>query len=347
MPLMPNPAEYLLFNTLNQAPGPLLDIYSGPASRAVLAGIRLNIFTALDRQPATADELAQRLGTNGHGIGVLLDTLAAVGYLTRQGATFSLSAQARKWLTDSGALNYSSLYLFWGLVMETFFPSLEDAVRTGQPPLDFYHWLDSHPEASRHFQEGLLAVARYIKNPFLHSIPIPPTARRILDVGGGHGMYSIALCQKYPQLSAVIFDTAAALFTGHQTIQAEGMGRQVTTHVGNLLRDDLSAGFDLALVLNFVGGFSMPQNIVMLKKVRGALNPGGHVAIMEHLVGFATLPILEAFNRVWGLSVFALAGGQMYTFDSIRNMLTMAGFSRVRLQSRFRLGSPLIVAENA
>jgi SAM-dependent methyltransferase len=345
MPLIPNPAEYPLFSPLNQAPGPLLDVWSGPASRAVLAGIRLNIFAALDQQPASADELAWRLGVDGRGLGLLLDTLAALGYLTRRGATFSLSGQARKWLTDSGALNCSSFYLFWGLVMDAFFPALEDSIRTGQPPLDFYQWIDSHPDASRHFQEGLLAVARYGKNLIVNSIPVPPTARSVLDVGGGHGMYAIALCQKHPQLTAVIFDSAAALVTGRKTIEAEGMGERVTVQEGNFLTDSLGAGYDLALVFNLVHGFSPAGNIEMLKQVRTALNPGGQVVILDQIVGVAPLPVMETISRVMGLSFFLLVGGQTYSFDAIREMLLAAGFGKVRLQSRFRLGNPLVLAE--
>lgn len=346
MPLLPNPAEYLLFNTFNQAPGPLLDLWSGPAARVVLAGIRLNIFTTLDKQPATTEELAWQLNTDRRGLGILLNTLAALGYLTAQGGRYSLSAQARKWLTDAGTINCSSFYLFWGLVMDAFFPALEDAIRTGQPPLGFYEWIDSHPEASRHFQEGLMAVARLAKNGVVNHIPVPATARRALDVGGGHGLYSIALCQKHPQLSAVIFDSAAALVTGRQTIRAEGMGERVTAQEGNLLTDDLGAGFDVALVFNLVHGFPRDQNIVMLKKVKAALNPGGQVVILDQMVGSAPLPIMEAITRVMGLSFFLLLGGQTYSFDETKDMLTAAGFGRVRLHNRLQAGSPLVVADS-
>ena len=61
MPLVPNLLESLLFLTFNQAPGPILDLWSGPASRMVLAAIRLNVFETLNQHPASADEFAQCL----------------------------------------------------------------------------------------------------------------------------------------------------------------------------------------------------------------------------------------------------------------------------------------------
>ena len=81
MPLAPNPLERLAFLTLNQGPAPMLDIYGGLASRTVLAGIRLNVFESLAEQPATAEALEQRLNLDARGAGVLLGTLAALGYL--------------------------------------------------------------------------------------------------------------------------------------------------------------------------------------------------------------------------------------------------------------------------
>lgn len=99
MPLAPNPIERLLFLTFNQAPGPALDLWSGPAWRTVLAGIRLNVFETLATQPASAGELVQRLHIDARGAGVLLETLAALGYVTQRNGQFSVTSMTRKWLT--------------------------------------------------------------------------------------------------------------------------------------------------------------------------------------------------------------------------------------------------------
>jgi hypothetical protein len=346
MPLVPNPLETLAFLTLNQAPGPLLDMYGGHVLRTVLAGIRLNIFESLAEQPATAEALARRLSLDVRGASLLLGTLAALGYVKRRGAQFSLTPMSRKWLTDKGSINFAPFFRFWGSMLEEFFPKLEESIRTGRPPVNMVEWIETQPEVSCDFQEGLLAVARLFKDGVASSIPMPSSARRVLDLGGGHALYSIALCQKYPQLSAVTFDGAQALVVGRESIRAAQLEARVTVQEGDLLKDALGTGFDLILLFNLLHGFGAEQNIALLRKARAALNPGGRVAIMDQLVGNSGLPLAEAFAQILGLSFFHLVGGQTYTYAEIRGWLTTAGFAKVELKNSLKAGGPLVTAES-
>ncbi|MCA1553231.1 MAG: hypothetical protein LC737_02510, partial [Chloroflexi bacterium] len=190
MPLTLNPLEHLIFLTLNQGPAPILDMNGGIASRTVLAGIRLNVFETLAQQPATADALAHRLKIDPRGAGVLLGTLTALGYLKEHGGQFRITPMTRKWLTDAGTVNFAPFFQFWGVMLETFFPTLEESIRTGKPPLNMVEWIETQPQVSRYFQEGLLGFARAFKDGVASSIALPSSARRLLDLGGGHALYS-------------------------------------------------------------------------------------------------------------------------------------------------------------
>jgi hypothetical protein len=345
MPLAPNAVERLLFLTLNQAPGPVLDLWSGPAFRMVLAAIRLNVFETLATEPATADNLAQRLNANPRGMRILLETLVGLGYLTQRNGTFSLTQMTRKWLTDAGDINFSPFFQYWGIILEKFFPMLEESIRSGQPPVNFYEWIETQPETSRHFQEGMIAITRYVMDDVVKRISIPSGPRHLLDLGGGHAMYSIALCKKYPQLSAVILDGAQALSIGQETVTAEGMAERVTTREGSFLTDELGTGFDIVLLFNIVHGMRAEQNRALLRKVKSALKPGGQVIIMEQIAGMGLLPIQETTVRILGMSYFHLLGGQVYTFDDIEQWLTSSGFGNIQRHNIFKAGSPLIAAE--
>ncbi len=61
MPVVPNWIERTIFLSLNQGPGPVLDIWNAVAFRAVLAAIRLDVFETLASGPLSVAELAQRL----------------------------------------------------------------------------------------------------------------------------------------------------------------------------------------------------------------------------------------------------------------------------------------------
>jgi SAM-dependent methyltransferase len=346
MPLALNPLEHLVFLTLNQAPGPILDLYGGTAQRVVLAGIRLKVFEALAQESTTAQALARQLNLDVRGAEILLGTLAGLGYLKRDGEQFRLTALTRKWLTDAEGSNLAAYYLFWGAMQERLFPKLEESLRLGQPPENLYDWLETQPEVSRYFQEGLAAFARLYSTGVANSVPVPARPCRLLDVGGGHALYSIALCQKYPQLSAVILDGAQALAVGRQSIHAAQLDERVAVQEGDFATDPLGSGFDVALIFNILHGFGAEQNKALLGKVKAALNPGGRVVIMDQLVGKSGTPIAEAFTRILGIRFFHMVGGQTYTYDDIQGWLTQAGFGSIQLKRSLKVGVPLLFAES-
>ena len=184
MPLLPNPLERLLFVTTNQAPGPAIDLWSGTAFPILLAALRLNLFAALQEQPAGATDLAQRLKLDLRGTTLLLETLAALGYLKQRKERFYLTALTRKWLTDASPANLTPFLLFWGAMVEKLMPALTEAIRIGSPPLNLYDWLATEPESARHFQEGLAAMTRLALPDIAPAIPVPSGPTRMLDVGG-------------------------------------------------------------------------------------------------------------------------------------------------------------------
>lgn len=342
MPLMPNLVERTLFFTLNQGPGPSLDLWSGPAFRIVLAAIRLDLFEALARRPATSEQLAQDLGTDARGTALLLEALAALGYVQARDAAYGLTAMARKWLTRGGAVNLTPFYRYWGVIVEEFFPRLEDSLRTGVPPVNLYAWLEDHPDVARDFQEGMVALTRYVQADVLNKIALPPDARHLLDVGGGHAAYSIALCQKYTRLEAVVLDTPQALAAGAAGIAAAGLSARITPLSGDFFADDLGTGYDAVLLFNIVHGLTAQQNVDLLYKVRAALNPGGVVYLLEQVPGSTPLPLSGAAARILGLSYFHLLGGQTYSFAEIERWLQVAGFGAVQRASIPKAASALI-----
>ena len=58
MPIQLNVLERTIFFSLNQAPAPIIDLWSAITFRAVMAADRLGIFAALSESSATATELA-------------------------------------------------------------------------------------------------------------------------------------------------------------------------------------------------------------------------------------------------------------------------------------------------
>lgn len=336
MPIVLSVPEQMILLNLNQGPAPVVDIFSAVAFRATLAGVRLGVFDALDDGPRSPADLARTLGLDERGVRVLLDTLASIGYVRARGARFALTRTAAKWLANSSPLSVAAGVEYWGILFDQFFGNLERSIREGQPPLNLYAWIETQPEASSAFQRWMVATARIGGPEIIDKLMLPPGAQRVLDVGGGHGLYSIALCRKHPQLHATIVDSPEALNAARDNVDAAGLADRITLHTGDFLHESLGSGYDLALLFNIVHGFTPAQNTDLLRRVAGALSVGGCVAIAEQLAGKPPTRAAGAFAQMLGLAYFHLLGGRLYSFDEISGWLRASGFGAIRRRNLLR-----------
>jgi len=349
MPIRPNPLENLLFFTFNQGPAPLLDLWSAVAFRAVTAAIRLGVFDALADAPLTRNELAQKAGLHSRGCAVLTAALESLGYLIPipQGERLALSPMAQKWLTTHSQANFAPYFTFWDTVLRELYHNLEESLQTGETPTNLYEWLEGQAETSLQFQQAMIAIARLVSREITGRLRFLSGGGRLLDVGGGHGEYSVALCRKFPHLEAVLFDSPQALAAGRKHVAVEKLGQRITFQEGNFLTSELPTGFDAVLLFNIVHGFTAEQNMAVFRKVRRALQPGGRVVVLDQLDKSIPMATLDATARLLALSYYHMLGGRVYTFDEIAGWLEAAGFREVQRIDLIRVpGNALILGHN-
>jgi SAM-dependent methyltransferase len=97
-----------------------------------------------------------------------------------------------------------------------------------------------------------------------------PAARRLLDIGGGHGLYSIALTEKNPGLEATVFDLPMVTDATGDFIRKHRAER-VHVHPGDFFKDPLGTGYDIVFSSSNPGG-KVPE---LIPKIASALKKGG------------------------------------------------------------------------
>lgn len=247
-------------------------------TRSLMAAARSGFFQALAEGPLAAEEVAARCGTHRRASRLLLDTMVSLGYVQLADGRYELTAEARKWLLpgSSRSLHDSILfrYLEWDWIAR-----LDDFVKTGKP-LDFHAEMTSAEWAL--YQRGMSSLARFAGRELARRIPVPAGARDLLDIGGSHGLHSVALCRLYPGLRAVVLDLPAAVEHAAPILQGEEMGERVVHRAGDALRDDLgSEAWDVVLLSNLSHHFDDPTNRALTERIARALRPGGIFAIVE------------------------------------------------------------------
>jgi SAM-dependent methyltransferase len=326
MPIVPNLMERTALLRFNLGPGLMLDFLGAQAFRAACAAQNLGVFAALDGPPLTAAEVATRVDADPRGTGILLEALAALGYVRRQGDHFTNSAMTAKWMPVLG----EGMPFFQDLLQQEW-SHLEESIRTGRPAVPGYEsWLGNDAQRWAVFQGGMLAIARMGADDIVAKVKMPRNARRLLDVGGGHGLYSVRFCRRHPGLTATIFDLPQGLESARRTIAAEQMGDRVGMQEGDFTRDDLGTGYDVVLLFNILHSRQPSENVALLGKVARALVPGGIVVIMGQLPDSASSGVGEAVSRLQALNMFNAEAAEAYPYEDIARWLESAGVAGVR-----------------
>jgi 2-polyprenyl-3-methyl-5-hydroxy-6-metoxy-1,4-benzoquinol methylase len=273
-----NPLEWLVIK-LNLVAQPVLDTQvAATFAQVIMVAAKIRLFDALAAGPATAEKIAASCGSHPGSTAKLLPALVATGYLRARGDQYELTKLSRKWLvsTSPHAVTDKLMLQFYelGLVQRA-----DEFLRTGRP-LDFHNGMSDDVWES--YQRGMKALTYGQTDALAKAIPVPEGATDLLDIGGSHGAYSVALCRRHPSLRAVVLDLPDAVRHAAPLLAEDSMGDRVRHQIGNALTDDFGEQrYDAVIIIGVAHHFSDAQNHELAAKVARALRPGGVYTIAE------------------------------------------------------------------
>lgn len=351
---------------LNLVPLPAADALFGMLhSRILMAGVRLGLFAALEDGPAYATDLAARLKLDSTGTRLLCDALVAARYLTRaHDGRYAASRVIRRYLLPASP-HYLGDYLEYNYDQWEWVTHLEDVVR-GAAPLDMHHALGEMradgapgevPGSWARYMGGLAELAGAGAGEVALRLPFASprdaaTPRRLLDIGGGHGRFSIALCRRYPDLTAEILDLPACVAAA-EPIARKLAGLEVAPRLryraGDVLNGSLGPddAYDGALIFQLLHHLPHDAAPGLIQRAVRVVRPGGWVALLDLLEpepGHAR----DALSAYTALYFHLTSRGASYTASQIRGWLREAGCAEVRTIPLLCVpGQPLIAGRRA
>src|ERR1039458_8291654 len=103
--------------------------------------------------------------------------------------------------------------------------------------------------------------------------------KRILDLGGGSGAYSIAFAQACPDVKCEILDLPEVVPLTEEYIGRAGVSAQVGIRAGDMLHDDFGSGYDIVMLNAICHMFSEEQNQEIFRCAHQALAPNGRLVV--------------------------------------------------------------------
>lgn len=310
---------------LNRAPVPVAQAMFGMGvARTVMAGVRLGLYAELARGPATAVELAERLGLDPRGTEHLLACLTSLGHLKRRGGRYVLKRHVRRWL-DPTSPTYVGTFLEFNEDQWAWWSRLETVVRTGRS----FHIHAVPPEDPfwDRYITAMYELARLAAPEVARRVRLPRRPRRLLDLGGGHGWYAVELCRRHPTLQATVFDLPGAVRVGREIVERVGMRDRVTFVTGDFLRDDLGGPYDAVLCFQVIHHLTPEQNAELFRRAYAATAPGGTLAVLDY---FASPRLRRPDAALLGLHFYLTSAASTYTEADLGAWLRAGGWTRVR-----------------
>ena len=345
MPIKPNLLERLAFFTLNAAPGTILDLAGLFSYQAVSTANELGLFETLAKRPYSAPALAEHLQLQERGLLTLLEALETLGYIEPQNGRYQNSKMTQKWLIEDDAFDAEALLFFWNAASRDLAPHTAEVIRSGARPFDFYDWVEAEPNRSQAYQRMLMMNANMGGADVIKQLELPDGPTRLLDVGGGHGTYTLLMCQKYRQLQGVILDDFAGLETGRDRVQENDLQERVRLQKGDMFASDWGENFDMILLFNVLHQFDLEAGKQLLKKAYDALKPGGQVAVLDQITGKISGSATKALIRLVALQYYLFADGRVFSRDELSQRAGAAGLGDIRFHNLQRLpGNALMLA---
>lgn len=290
-------------------------------SQVLLTAVRLGLLEELAGGGRTAQELATALGADRRGTRILADALAALEVLVKDGDRYRLAPEAREFLLATSHRSRRALLLHEARLYERW-ARLDDAVLSGRPVPDEAIDRRLHGDAEA-FAAAMADIGREMAARTAAALGLGED-ERVLDIGGGPGVYAVAFAEAAPGVTVEVLDREETVAVARRTAVAAGLGERIAARPGDALETDLGGPFDVVFLSNFVHIYSAERNRDLVARCAAALAPGGRLAIKDFLLDpDRTSPADGALFAVNML--LAAEDGDAYTAEEVAAWMRAAG----------------------
>jgi hypothetical protein len=305
-------------------------------AKTLLSAVELGVFSELARGPEPFDALSGRLGLHPRSARDFLDTLVALGFLTRSDDLYANTPEADQFLDRAkpsyvgGILEMANhrLYPFWG--------QLTEALRTGQPQSEssrggtgFFETLYADPARLREFLAAMTGVSHGSNLLIARSFPWGEY-RSYVDVGTAQGDLAVQIARAHPHLRGIGFDLPEVAPVFNDYVAAQGVAEQLHFVPGSFFEADLPRA-DVVLMGHILHDWDLATKRMLIAKAYDALPSGGALVVYEAIIDDERSS--NGFGLMMSLNMLIeTPGGFDYTGADCAGWMREAGFSSTRVE---------------
>jgi hypothetical protein len=255
-------------------------------SAALNAALELGLFWKLADGPRPLVRLSQELAIPVQRCHYWLQILAKLGLLDREGELVSVTPVARqailevhsqhtwKMLAIDAMDNYADGV---SLAQRLLAPGSGEERGQAQPDHlpGYVRRMAEDLERARFFAHMLFELHMPLAEAVADALELDGVGR-LLDVGGGSGVVSLALLRKWPELRAIIVDIPNNCIVGREIADCMPERDRISYYPADFVLDELPGGFDVVLECDVA---QFDNNV--LSKLAATLDDGGRLVIVD------------------------------------------------------------------
>lgn len=284
----------------------------------------------------TPEAAAQASGLSHYAVRILLEACASLDLVALQEGRYRLGLSGYLLLHDESVrvnMDFTHDVCYQGAYF------LEEAVMQGRPaglkvfgdwPTIYAGLTQLPPKA----QSSWFAFDHaYSSGAFPAALPVvfAHRVKRLLDVGGNTGKWSLACTQADPGVRVTLLDHPGQLALAAQNAQAAGVVERIDFKGMDLLDHTVPfpQGYDVVWMSQFLDCFIETDIVQLLRRGRRALVPGGRLYVLETYWDRQPHPAARDAVIATSLYFACMANGnsRMYHSDDLRLCLKQAGLT--------------------
>ena len=306
------------------------------ASKTLLSAVEMGVFTELAHGPESFDSLSGRLGLHSRAARDFLDTLVALGFLTRNADVYANTPETALFLDRKkpsyvgGILEMANfrLYPFWG--------RLTEGLRTGMPQNELrsggaglFETLYADPSRLKEFLAAMTGISHGANKTIAHAFPWKDY-QTFVDVGTAQGDLAVQIALANPHLQGTGFDLPEVAPIFEEYAAAADVTDRLTFQPGDFLKQDIPKA-DVVLMGHILHDWDLPTKKMLIKKAFDAVPVGGALVVYEAIIDDDRSK--NAFGLMMSLNMLIeTPGGFDYTGRDCSGWMKEAGFSTTRVE---------------
>jgi DNA-binding HxlR family transcriptional regulator len=323
------------------SPDPIVQAITGyMTAKYLFVASEMGLFEALASGTHTLDSLSRKTNIPARTLRMVLDALAATGFLQRQGDAYQNTPVTATYLSGQPGMDLRPRLRLWDKVVYAQWATLEKAIRTGKRTYGL-------PEFSGQEHEAFNIGVSHLTAPSAKALAGQydfGQHHSILDLAGGLGYFLIAALEQHPAVKGTLFELPATAKAAKARLAANpAVAERITITEGDVIADELPTSHDAVILANIIHLFSPQTNSQLLGRIRGCVGAGARLLLVDFWTNdLHTEPVFAALMAA-EFQIYS-GEGDVYSVSEVEGWLTGNGW---RLLEHQPLAGPasLVIAE--